>query len=69
MCHYNNTSITRFSSCNPVIAVNGSQNSELKLTLNMIKASCNGMELNTEVQIIKCNGILKCPVKISGFHL
>jgi hypothetical protein len=69
MCHYNNMSITKFSSCNLVIVVNGSQNSELKLTLNLVKASCNSMELNNEVQIIKCNGILKCPGKISGFHL
>jgi hypothetical protein len=69
MCHYNNMSITKFSCCNPVIAVNGSQNSELKLTLNLVKASCNYMELYNKVQIIKCNGILICPVKISGFHL
>jgi len=37
ICHYNNMSITWISSCNPVIAVNGSQNSELKLTLNLVK--------------------------------
>ena len=60
-------SITKFGSCNPIIAVNGSQNSELKLRLNLVKASCNGMELNNQVQITKCNGILKCQFKISGF--